>query len=188
MRLIFFLLLIFRFGFTQHSIPSATTEGLYFHFKGIKYHLTEKMKSGAPVFGPHASKCNNACLDSLCNRLIVRKNYVEIIRQNHSIHPEIGLALGFEFDPSNGEYPYTPAYAVAQFKDFRWGGIEFSQQDTCNFTGLSNRVSDDLQIEVDSFARDTIFGRFSGLLLSGAGPMASIDSGFFCIRLYRQED
>ena len=90
----------------------------------------------------------------------------------------------FEFDEENGDYPYTPAFAVLQLKDFGWGGVEFDTRDTCNYTGVSNAVSDDLLIEIDDYRNDTIFGRFSGLLLSGAGGMAPLDSGHFAVRVY----
>ncbi|MCC7506943.1 MAG: hypothetical protein IT259_16680 [Saprospiraceae bacterium] len=111
---------------------------------------------------------------------------MEIVRQDAPYNPRLGLALGFEFDEKNGEYPDTPAYAVMQLKDLGWGGVEFSTVDTLNYTGVSNNVSDDIFIEVDTFYRDTIVGRFSGLLLSGAGAMMPIDSGHFKVRLYRR--
>lgn len=159
--------------------------GIQFIFKGHAYQLKHKMQLGALTFGLYPN-CNNACLDTLCNRLINKRRYIEIIRQDDAVHPKIGLALGFEFDEDNGTYPYTPSYAVAQLKDFSWGGVEFSKRDTFNYTGLSNAVSDDLTVELDSFVHDTIYGRFSGLLLSGAGPMAVVDSGSFKVKLYRQ--
>jgi hypothetical protein len=131
-------------------------------------------------------QCNNACLDTMSNRYIQRRHYVEIIRQDDPVKPHFGIAMGFEFDETNGEYPYTPSYAVLQLKDFGWGGVEFSRRDTSNYTGVSNNVSDDLTIQVDSFKHNTIYGRFSGLLISGAGPMSPIDSGAFQVLLYRQ--
>lgn len=100
-----------------------------------------------------------------------------------SIHPALGIAIGFEFDEDNGDYPYTPAHAVLQLKDFGWGGMEFSVLDTMNYTGVSNDISDDLFIEVDGFQHDTVWGRFSGVLVSGAGKMASIDEGTFRVRV-----
>ncbi len=128
----------------------------------------------------------DAQLDTLSHVLYTSRQYVEIVRQDAPYNPRLGLALGFEFDEKNGEYPYTPAYAVMQLKDFGWGGVEFSTVDTLNYTGVSNNVSDDIFIEVDTFYRDTIVGRFSGLLLSGAGAMMPIDSGHFKVRLYRR--
>jgi hypothetical protein len=191
MRFLFLLLPFVAFGIAWSAgapTPSPADQplGVAFVFKGKSYFLNEKMRLGGPVFGPHDMHCNNACLDTLCNRYQAAKHYVELIRQDDGLHPTTGLALGFEFDESNGEYPYTPSYAVLQFKDFRWGGLEFSRQDTCNYTGLSDKVSDDLQIEIDSFINNTIYGRFSGLLLNGAGGMAVLDSGFFRIFLYRE--
>jgi len=142
------------------------------------------MQSGARAFSQRM-QCNNRCLDTLSNRYLTTKQYVEIIRQDDPIRPHWGIALGFEFDENNGDYPYSPEFAVVQLKDFGWGGVEFSRRDTSNYTGVSNAVSDDVTIEVDSFYNDTIYGRFSGLLLSGAGPMAAVDSGAFKVFLYR---
>ena len=130
---------------------------------------------------------SNASLDTLSNWFSPSRSYVEIIRQDDPLDPRFGIALGFEFDENNGEYPYTPAFAKIQVKDFQWGGVEFSLRDTFNYTGVSNDVSDDLSVEVDGYRNDTIFGRFSGLLLSGAGPMAPIDSGYFRAFVYRVE-
>lgn len=126
-------------------------------------------------------------LDTLSNWFSPSKKYVEIVRQDHPSRPTLGIAIGFEFDEENGDYPYTPAHAVLQLKDFGWGGVEFSHRDTLNYTGISDEVSDDLHIEIDAYQNDTIFGRFSGLLLSGAGPMGSIEKGRFAIKLYRLE-
>jgi hypothetical protein len=169
-----------------HPVPTMQEPGIQFVFKGRAYQLQYKMQIGALTFGLHPN-CNNACLDTLCNRLINNRHYIEIIRQDDPVHPKMGLALGFEFDEENGTYPYTPSYAVAQLKDFSWGGVEFSKRDTFNYTGLSNNVSDDLTVELDSFIHDTIYDRFSGLLLSGGGPMATVDSGSFKVKLYRQD-
>jgi hypothetical protein len=166
--------------------PAATPPGIQFVFKNKTIHLSAGMQSGADGYFPRG-RFNNARLDTMSNWHNPVANYVEIIRQDDPLHPTIGIALGFEFDEDNGEYPYTPARAVLQLKDFGWGGVEFSRRDTLNYTGVSNQVSDDLQIEVDGFENDTIWGRFSGVLVSGAGPMAAIDSGTFRVRLYRME-
>jgi hypothetical protein len=123
--------------------------------------------------------------DTMSNVFYQEEKYIEIIRQDDALHPNLGIALGFEFDESNGEYPYTPANAVAQLKDFAYGGVQFDHRDTCNYTGVSNDVSDDITIEIDGFENDTIFGRFSGLLLNGAGKMASIDEGQFKLHVVR---
>ncbi len=129
---------------------------------------------------------NTSKPDSLANVYYVEKSYVEIIRQDDPVQPHAGLALGFEFDERHADYPYTPSNAVLQFKDFTWGGMEFSETDTLNFTGVSNEVSDDLTVEIDSFRNNIISGKFSGLLLSGAGQMANLDSGYFRVRLYKR--
>jgi hypothetical protein len=123
--------------------------------------------------------------DTMSNVFYEDRNYIEIIRQDDEIHPRIGIAMGFEFDERNGEYPYTPAVAVAQLKDFAYGGVAFEKRDTCNFTGVSNEVSNDITLEIDGFENDTIFGRFTGLLLNGAGKMAAIEEGKFKIHLVR---
>lgn len=128
-----------------------------------------------------------AKMDTLSNWYDPAKKYVEIVRQDHPTRPTLGIALGFEFDERNGEYPYTPSRAVLQLKDFGWGGVEFSYRDTLNYTGISNEVSDDLQIEIEAYRNDTIYGHFSGLLLSGAGPMGSIEKGKFAVKVYRIE-
>lgn len=124
-------------------------------------------------------------LDTLSNWYSQERRYIEFVRQDHATQPTLGVALGFEFDETFGEYPYTPQYARLQLKNFTWGGVEFSLRDTFNYTGVSNEFSDDLSVEVDYFDGDSISGRFSGLLLSGAGPMAVLDSGTFALRLFR---
>lgn len=129
----------------------------------------------------------NAIMDTMSNWYSPSRRYVEIIRQDHPVYPHFGIALGFEFDAENAVYPYRPENARLQFKDFSWGGVEFSPVDSCNFTGVNNQVSDDLTILVEGYENDTIFGRFSGLLLSAAGPMAQLDSGVFRVFLYRVE-
>lgn len=181
------IILLFAFGFwyANQSASDCPDCGITFTLKNTAYALRHPMRTGARHFGPKAD-CNNACLDTLSNRYMVGKQYVEMIRQDHAVQPGIGIAIGFEFDEENGEYPYTPAYAVMQVKNFAWGGVEFSRRDTFNYTGVVNDFSDDFEIAVDSFVYDTIYGRFSGLLISGAGPMAPIDSGRFKIPLRRQ--
>lgn len=169
----------------QVFFPSPPPEGISCRFKQQPLTLAAGLRKSSPRFGQRPG-LTNAELDTLSNWFSPERNYVEIIRQDDPITPRIGIALGFEFDEENGEYPYTPAYAKIQVKDFRWGGVEFSISDTLNFTGVSNAVSDDLSVEVDGYRNDTIFGRFSGLLLSGAGPMAPIDSGYFRVCVYRK--
>lgn len=159
-------------------------EGMHIQFKGRSIALTSGMRVGQTAYFPHSHR-NNAALDTLSNWYNPAADYVEIIRQDDPLAPTIGIALGFEFDAENGEYPYTPAHAVLQLKDFGWGGVEFSFRDTMNYTGISNSVSDDLQIEVEGFEHDTIWGRFSGLLVSGSGGMASVDGGSFRALVYR---
>jgi hypothetical protein len=123
--------------------------------------------------------------DTMSNLFFEDRNYIEIIRQSDSTQPRFGIALGFEFEEENGEYPYTPSRSVVQFKDFAYGGVPFENRDTCNYTGVSNEVSNDITIEIDAFENDTITGRFSGLLINGAGKMAAIEEGKFKIHLIR---
>ena len=175
-----FILSVFLHAF-QSGPPAA---GISCRFKQLPLTLTTGMRKGSQGFAQRGG-LSNADLDTLSNWFNPAKKYVEIIRQDDPVHPRFGIALGFEFDEGNGDYPYTPAYAKIQVKDFEWGGVEFSRLDTFIYTGVSNNVSDDLSIEVDGYQNDTIFGRFSGLLLSGAGPMAPIDSGYFRALVYR---
>lgn len=127
----------------------------------------------------------NAQLDTLSHWYSPSRQYVEIIRQDHPTLPHYGIALGFEFDETTDEYPYLAGYAKLQLKNFSWGGVEFSPVDSFNYTGVNNAVSNDLTIYVDTYRNDTIFGRFSGLLLSAAGTMAHVDSGQFRVFVYR---
>lgn len=159
-------------------------EGLFFTFKNKKIALNAGMHGGKSAYFPRG-RYTDAELDTLSNWYSLEKKYIEIIRQDDPFRPNLGVALGFEFDESNGEYPYTPAKAVIQLKDFGWGGMEFSRRDTMNYTGISNDVSEDLFIEIDGFNGDTVWGRFSGVLVSGAGPMAGVEEGNFRVRVYR---
>lgn len=159
--------------------------GISCQFKRQTLELTAPMRLGHTGFIQRGGLTNKE-LDTLSNWYSPERGYVEIIRQESGPRPRYGIALGFEFDETNGTYPYTPAHARLQFKDFSWGGVEFSPADTFNYTGVSNDVSEDLLVEVQGFRNDTIFGQFSGLLLSGAGPMTEIDSGYFRVRVYRK--
>jgi len=159
--------------------------GVSFSFKGRKHILQNRMQKFDNPYYPRAGY-SNAQLDTMSNYFDPERGYVEVIRQDDPVRPALGLALGFEFDETNGEYPYTPARAIMQLKDFGWGGVEFSKRDTLNYTGVSNDVSEDIQVEVDGYARDTIWGRFSGVLVSGAGVMATIEDGYFRVRVHRK--
>ena len=164
---------------------SSDPAGIQFRFKGREMWLAYAMRRGEGNYLPRGNFSNRK-LDTLSNWFDPEKKYVEIIRQDNPELPTIGLALGFEFDEDNGEFPYTPAYGILQLKNFGWGGVEFGPRDTLNYTGVSNEVSDDLTLEVLDFRNDTITGKFSGLLLSGAGPMAPIENGRFRVRVYRK--
>ena len=183
LQILFILSILFLNG---HSVQQSTAaDAILCRFKHQSLRLTARMRLGQIGFTQRGGLTNRD-LDTLSNWYSPTRRYVEIIRQEDSAQPRYGIALGFEFDETNGEYPYTPAHAKIQVKDFSWGGVEFSQADTLNYTGVSNDVSEDFQVEVLGFRNDTIFGQFSGLLLSGAGPMAVIDSGYFRVRVYRR--
>ncbi len=175
------LLVLFLFnGAFSDPVP----DGVSCRFKKQHLTLTYGMRQTKKTFRQRGG-LNNAQLDTLSNRYDPARKYVEIIRQDAPLDPHYGIAIGFEFDAENAQFPYTPAFSKIQFKDFRWGGVEFGLKDTFNFTGVTNTVSDDLTITVEGFKNDTIFGRFSGLLLSGAGTMEPIDSGGFRVLVYR---
>ena len=180
-----FLLILLTRACLLFSAGHPPDAGVFFRFKNHDFSLRAPMQNSGGHYFPRG-RLDNARLDTLSNWFDPQRHYVEIIRQDDALHPGVGLALGFEFDETNGEYPYSPEQAVLELKDFGWGGVAFSVHDTLNYTGVSNAVSDDLTVEIDSFRRDTIYGRFSGLLLSGAGPMAAIENGRFKIGLYRK--
>lgn len=169
---------------TRHASDAGS--GIFFKFKGRSYALHQRLTKGQQIYYPRDGYHDDK-LDTLSNWFSPARAYIEIIRQDDPLRPTIGLALGFEFDESNGEYPYTPARAILQLKDFGWGGVEFSRRDTMNYTGVSNDVSEDIQIEVDGFAHDTIWGRFSGVLVSGSGIMSGLEEGRFKAKVHRIE-
>lgn len=179
------LFLLFISAVLAFTTWEAPADGVTFRFKNRRIELTKRMGLD-PARPRQRGGLTTAKLDTLSNVFYVGRQYIEIVRQDHAFSPTLGLALGFEFDEANGQYPYTPARAVVQLKDFGWGGIEFSRRDTSNYTGVSDAVSDDITVEVDTFYRDTIVGRFSGLLISGAGPMAPIEEGAFRVRVFRK--
>lgn len=160
--------------------------GILFSFKGEKRHLFAPLRLSKHTLHQKGG-LSPAALDSASNIYYLDRQYVEIIRQDDPFQPHSGIALGFEFDELAEEFPYSPAFVTIQIKDFTWGGVEFSAGDTLNYTGVSNDVSDDVSLQVDSYQNDTITGHFSGLLLNGAGGMALLDSGIFRIRLLRKE-
>lgn len=178
--------LLILFLYVWPNLTEPAFSGMSCVFKNERLNLSYRMQKERRPYRP-SSGLTNARLDTLSNWFSASRNYVEIIRQDDPLKPHYGIALAFEFDAENAAYPYTPAFAKLQFKDFSWGGLEFSARDSFNFTGVLNDVSEDLSIQVDSFRNDTITGRFSGLLLSGAGPMAAIDSGRFRVAVYRVE-
>lgn len=168
------------------GVPSADPPaGVGFRFKQRDMLLIHPMRKGKAGFLPKGNFSDKK-LDTLSNWFDTEKKYVEIIRQDNPAQPTVGVAFGFEFDETNGEYPYTPEFVVFQLKDFGWGGVEFSNRDTMNYTGVSNAVSDDITLEVLGFQNDTITGQFSGVLLSGAGTMTEIEKGTFRVRVYRK--
>lgn len=159
--------------------------GIRFRLRDREYILLAPMRPDKMADAVGARARAAAQLDTLSNCYHLQEQYVEIVRQDRPTNPQVGLALGFEFDENNGEYPYTPAHAVLQIKNFGWGGVEFAANDTLNYTGVSNAVSDDLDIQVDYYRNDTIGGHFSGRLLNGAGGEAGLEEGRFAVRVYR---
>lgn len=186
LKLLLFALCVSSF-WAARKVPTETPPAEYitYIFKGKNYLLTEPNTFDTTRFSIH-SRINDGRFDTLSNVFYEQKNYVEIIRQDFAIRPTVGVAMGFEFDETNGEYPYSPARAVIQLKDFRFGGVMFEKRDTLNYTGVSNDISDDLDIEIDGFEQDTIWGRFQGLLINGAGGMRDVTEGHFKIKLHRK--
>lgn len=140
-----------------YSGPVQPPVGVQFTFKNATVTLTEKMALDTTRFRTRGEGPSFR-FDTMSNVYFPDKQYVEFVRQDQSMQPRLGLAMGFEFDEKNGDYPYTPAHAVMQLKDFGYGGVEFSQRDTSNFTGVSDSVSDDISIEIEGFKNDTILG------------------------------
>jgi hypothetical protein len=178
------MLILFLLAFLTDLTSADAASGISFRFKNKDIQLLHPMQRSDGRLHPRDG-LSNASLDTLSNFFDPDANHIEIIRQDHPTRPTLGLALAFEFDETHGEFPYTPAYAAMQLKNFGWGGLEFSVRDTMNYTGVSNEVSDDFTIEIIEFNQDTITGTFTGLLLSGAGPMTPIENGYFRIKLYR---
>ncbi len=147
--------------------------------------LLHPMRVGKSPFARRTGLSNRQ-LDTLSNYYDPAKHYVEIVRQDDAVNPQFGLAMGFEFDAGKNDYPYYSKYAVMQLKDFGWGGVEFSTVDTFNYTGVSDEVSDDLDVIVDSFSQGIIYARFSGVLLNGPGDMVEINKGNIAVKLYRK--
>ncbi len=166
--------------------PILPQNGVSFQLKGKKYQLSAKMRLATGGFGQRGGLAR-AYVDTVSNCFYINGNFIEILRQDHPMQPQCGIALGFEFHPDVDSFPYLPTRATVQFRDFRWGGVEFDAADTLNYTGVTNSVSDDIYFEVLSFRNDTVEGRFSGILLSGAGGMAQLDSGYFKARVYRRK-
>lgn len=182
--IILFVCLSFLTINNKASDPLPIRQGVVLFWKGTMHYLPAPMQlSRGQVY--QRGGINPHELAVYANCYYPDRNYVEIIRQDRGDQPSLGIALGFEFDESNGEYPYTPSEAVLQIKDFSWGGVEFSALDTVNYTGVSNKVSNDFSLEILSWENDTITGTFSGLLLNGAGDQSPIDSGYFKIGLRR---
>lgn len=159
--------------------------GVSFYFKGEKRAFNATVRSTKNGFSQRGGLSRNY-LDTIASCLYTTSGFVEILRQDHPFEPTQGIALGFEFDENTPVYPYLPVKGTIQLRNYTWGGVEFSANDSLNFTGLTNTVSDDVFFEIQSFRNDTIEGRFSGLLLSGSGHMAQLDSGYFKVRLYRK--
>lgn len=179
--MLFWLILFWLIPTPPQDYPQ---DGLTFDFRGDTFALQSRIRNGAGNFFPR-NRLSNRQLDTMCNWYSPVRRQVSIIRQDDPLQPRYGLALIFEFTEEFEEFPFSPAEAAVQFKDFGWGGVEFSAADTCNYTGVSNAVSDDVTVVVEGFSNDTIYGRFNAVLLSGAGPMAFLENGRFRVRVYR---
>lgn len=114
------------------------------------------------------------------------QNWVQIVRQDDFWNPTKGIGIGFSLHDELDSLPYRPDRVAMQFKDFLYGGQHFSQKDTANFSGIFNDINGDLKLEITEFENDTISGTFSGVLLSGSGKMAHLESGKFRIGLHRR--
>lgn len=181
----FFLILCLGFLWSQwYCSPNPEPCDVSFVFKKREYAFAYPIlpRHSGP-FWPHVS-ANHSRLDTMSNYYDEDRSYVEIIRQDDAERPRMGLALGFEFEHKYAEYPYEPAHAVIQFKSYQWGGLEFSPADTFNYTGVNNAVSADIKVLVDGFRNDTLWGRFSGALIDGAGHLEELAEGRFCAKVY----
>ena len=179
------LILLFCCAFIANVQTNTDFNGVLFHFNGDNYALSATMRLSKTDFSQRGG-LSRFYMDTVASCFYEQSGYVEILRQDNALRPVHGIALGFELDAAVTEFPYRPAAATIQIRDFTWGGVEFSTSDTLNYTGVTNDVSEDLFVEIRSFRNDTISGVFSGVLLSGAGTMALLDSGYFKVRLYRK--
>ena len=177
---------VFLLSGSAFRLMEPSPEGIFFRFKGSDFQLQSRTKAPSSRFVARSIEEYSSKADTFSNVLFSERQYVEIIRQDAAFEPNFGIALGFEFDERNGEYPYTPSHAVMQLKNFSYGGVEFSRTDTSNYTGVFNDFSADFRMEIDGFAQDTIFGRFQGVLVSGSGEMQLIENGSFKAHLLRK--
>ncbi len=177
---------VFLWAAGSAPIETPLCDGIHFRANSRWFHLSYPAMRGGDK-APFGKSVRLMRWDTMSNWFSPSRGYVEIIRQDHPTNPLYGLALGFEFHDSIHIFPHAPTYVRAHFKDFSWGGKEFSRADSFNYTGLNNDVSNDLSLRVTDFHNDTIRGVFSAVLISGAGPMLHIDSGYFCVLLRRVE-
>lgn len=179
---------LLAFSFSIPYVVKSPSDFVTFRFRQDKKVLIERMY---PSFDQWTAKGNRdfalAKYDTVCNVFYEDQYYVEIIRQDDKVNPEVGLAFGFEYDPEYDSLPYTTTRAVMQYKNFKYGGMQFSEQDTFNHTGVVNEFSEDFILTVTAFYNDTIEGNFKGILLNGAGEMTSIEDGQFRVGLYRKK-
>ena len=167
--------------------PVSDTSGISFQFKGKTIQLNERSYPDIEKVGVKGIASSSLeRYDTSCNVFFEAENYVEIIRQDDKTQPSFGIAIGFEFSPGLDTLPYEIDQGVMQLKDFKFGGLQFSAQDSFNHTGVVNEFSQDFILIVTAFEKDTIEGTFKGVLLNGAGGLSHIENGQFRVGLMRK--
>jgi hypothetical protein len=156
---------------------------IQFNFQGKKVDLHERIRVlPEDCWGGFCQ--TNEELDTLCNVFLPKQGRVKIIRQDDGYDPMMGLGLLFQFNPAIDSLPFESPSAKLQIVDFHFGGMRSTASDRTNYTGVTNDVSSDLKLIIEHFEDDIITGTFSGVLVNGAGGMASIDGGKFRVRVF----
>jgi hypothetical protein len=182
--LIFFAAMLSNFSMPPTLVESSEPEGfIQFNFQGKTVDLHERIRVlPEDCWGGWCQ--TNEELDTLCNVFLPKQGRVKIIRQDDGYDPSMGLGLLFQFNPAIDSLPFESPSAKLQIVDFRFGGQRSSEADRANYTGVTNDVSSDLKLIIERFEDDIISGTFSGVLVNGAGGMASIESGRFNVRVF----
>ncbi len=181
--LAFLALLLASFSAPPRPSEEEGTEFVRFRFQGRQIELLDRIRTlPEECWGGWCQ--SNEQLDTLCNIFLSDKRRVKIIRQDDGWSPETGIGLLFEFDPRTESFPYRSSSARLQLVDFRYGGARGTQTDRSNYTGVTSDVSNELKIQVEEMAGDTLIGTFSGVLVNGAGGMSPIEDGRFRVRVF----